>query len=229
MNGYLIETHLHTNFASRCGRSSGAEQARRYKDLGYHAIIITDHFIHGNCGIDRGRSWGEQMDEFALGYEDARNEGEKIGLEVWFGLETNFQGNEFVLTGVDKEWLKDHPAITRWSVEDQFKAVNAAGGLVIHAHPFREESYIPAVRLFPGLIHAVEVWNMGNIGRSPLFNQRAVDWAKKMSLPATGGSDAHHVNDPHGGMLFKQKPKDLADFIAQVKTGQGWEVITQPI
>ena len=40
---YLYETHLHTCQGSACGRSTGAEQARFYKEIGYAGIIVTDH------------------------------------------------------------------------------------------------------------------------------------------------------------------------------------------
>lgn len=44
MFGY--ETHLHTAEGSACASASGAEQARRYKALGYDGIIVTDHFFN---------------------------------------------------------------------------------------------------------------------------------------------------------------------------------------
>jgi len=229
MNGYLIETHMHTSESSRCGQSSGAEQARRYRDLGYHAILVSDHFINGNTCMDARLPWSEQIDQFVRGYEEAREEGERIGLAVWFALETNFNGTEFIVTGVSPEWLKAHPAMSRWSVEEQFAAVDEAGGLVIHAHPFREESYIPQVRLFPRHCHAVETCNMSNIVRGPGYNEKAALYARKQGLPATGGSDAHHVNALHGGIRFERPPASLTDFIATIKSGRGWNVVETPL
>ena len=229
MNGFLIETHLHTSESSLCGQSSGAEEARRYKELGYSAILVTDHFINGNTVIDTGRPWKEQIDTFMAGYDAALEEGQKIGLEVWFGLESNFSGTEFIVTGIDREWLYAHPQMATWSVEEQFAAVDAAGGLVIHAHPFREASYIPGIRLYPEHCHAVETWNMGNIGRGEGFNERAAAYAIEKGLPATGGSDAHHVNAHHGGMRFDEAIPTLEDFIARVKSGRGWTVLEKPL
>ena len=45
---YKYETHLHTCEASACASAKGEEQARRYKELGYDGIIVTDHFFNGN-------------------------------------------------------------------------------------------------------------------------------------------------------------------------------------
>ncbi len=229
MNGYLIETHVHSSEASRCAVHSGSEQARCYKNLGYTAVIMTDHFINGNTVMSGHKPWASQVDLFFLGYEAARAEGKRLGLDVWFGLESNFSGTEFILTGIDKDWIKRHPEMAWWSIEDQFKAVDAAGGLVIHAHPYREESYIPEVRLFPSLCHAVETINMGNINRSDAFNRRATHYAEEHGLPAVGGSDSHRVSDPHGGVRFYEKPKDLRDFIDTIKSGKGWDVIEEPL
>ena len=39
--GYRYETHLHTCQGSKCGRSTGAEQARFYKEAGYQGIDYT--------------------------------------------------------------------------------------------------------------------------------------------------------------------------------------------
>ena len=48
---FRYETHLHTAEGSGCASASGAEQARRYKALGYDGIIVTDHFFNGNCAV----------------------------------------------------------------------------------------------------------------------------------------------------------------------------------
>ena len=87
---YLYETHLHTCQGSKCGRSTGAEQARFYKEAGYQGVIITDHFCGGNTAMPKEGSWKERINLYCKGYEDALEEGKKIGLDVFFGLEECF-------------------------------------------------------------------------------------------------------------------------------------------
>jgi hypothetical protein len=41
---YKYETHMHTRNSSACAIVSATAQARKYKDLGYAGIIVTDHF-----------------------------------------------------------------------------------------------------------------------------------------------------------------------------------------
>ena len=76
---FLYETHMHTCQASACGKATGREQARVYKEAGFTGIIITDHFFGGNTAVNRELPWEERIDLFFRGYEDAREEGERIG------------------------------------------------------------------------------------------------------------------------------------------------------
>ena len=85
--GYRYETHLHTCEGSACASASGAEMARVHKELGYTGIFVTDHFFNGNTAVPRELPWRERVRLFCLGYERARDEGEKIGLDVFFGFE----------------------------------------------------------------------------------------------------------------------------------------------
>ena len=90
--GYMFfyETHMHTSEGSACGFASGAMQARHYKALGYDGIVVTDHFFNGNSRINVDfpfESWERKIDLFCKGYENAYDEGKKIGLKVFFGFE----------------------------------------------------------------------------------------------------------------------------------------------
>ena len=94
---FLYETHMHTCQASACGKCTGKEHARFYKEQGYTGIIMTDHFFGGNTAIDRKLPWEERIDLFWRGYEDAKEEGDRIGLDVFFGLEQNFRFDEYLI------------------------------------------------------------------------------------------------------------------------------------
>ena len=82
---FFYETHMHTCQASACGKATGKEQARAYKEAGFAGIIITDHFFGGNTAVSRELPWEERVDLFWKGYEDAKEEGDRIGLDVFFG------------------------------------------------------------------------------------------------------------------------------------------------
>lgn len=218
MGLFKYETHLHTTAASACALFSGEQHARCYKEAGYTGIIVTDHFFNGNCSVPRNLSWEERVDLFCKGYEEAKAEGDRIGLSVFFGWEANFNGTEFLIYGLDKEWLKKHPEILSWSIREQYEHVHADGGYIVHAHPFRERSYIPEVRLFPEYVDAVEAINVGN--RSELFDREAYLYAKKHKLRMTAGTDAHGIENLHSGVALKRKAESIQDFIDVIKSGK---------
>ena len=144
---FLYETHLHTCLASACGKSTGKEHARFYKDAGYAGVIMTDHFFGGNTAVDRTLPWEKRIDLFWRGYEDAREEGDRIGLDVFFGLEQNFSGDEYLIYGPTKEYMKAHPEMEHWTRRQQLEEVHKAGGCVIQAHPFRIRGYMDRIRI----------------------------------------------------------------------------------
>lgn len=225
MDGYIYETHLHTREASACAKLSGAEQVRLYKKLGYTGIFVTDHFFGGNTCIPGNLPWKQKIELYCRGYEAALAEGKKIGLQVFFGLETNFRGTEFLLYGIDQKWLLKHPEMLTWKVEDQYREITAAGGMVVHAHPFREAEYLPEARQFPEAVDAVEGYNLGN--RKSRYNELAVAYALKHQKPITGGGDAHTLESNHGGICFPQPLTSVQDYIFRIKSGVGYEVLTE--
>lgn len=225
---YLYETHLHTKEASACAKSSAADMVRACKEAGYTGIFVTDHNWYGNTAIDRRMPWNDFVESFAKGYENAKLAGDREGLDVFFGWEAGYNGTEFLIYGLSKEWLLQTPEIKDASVEEQFALVRAAGGMVIHAHPFREEYYIPEVRLFPELVDGVEGINATHSSSKSLahnkkeFDERAVAYAAEHKLPMTAGSDIHSTLLLGGGMAFKRRLKDGRDFVKAVMDGEDY-------
>lgn len=217
MGHFKYETHLHTKEASACALVSGAEQARFFKEAGYAGIIVTDHFFNGNSCIPRNLPWEERVDLFCRGYENAKQEGDRIGLSVFFGWEANYRCTEFLIYGLDKDWLKSHPDMLSWTIEEQYRRVHEDGGYVVHAHPFRMRPYIPEIRLFPEAVDAVEVINVGN--HDPEFDIQASEYAKKHNLPETAGTDAHGHELSHSGLVFEHKMESIRDYIENIKSG----------
>ncbi len=211
---FRVETHLHTSEGSACGQASGAEQARARKAEGYDAIIVTDHFFRGNTRPNRALPWEAYVDAFCSGYEHAKAEGDRIGLKVFFGWEENYGGAEFLIYGLDKAWLLAHPEMIRWTPEEQYRAVSAAGGLVIQAHPFRERPYLKGIHLYPHDCDGVEGVNLSQPWEQ---NRRALDYARSFGLPVTAGSDIHTLSPLLGGMIFPRPLDTIRDFIHAVR------------
>ena len=211
---FVYETHLHTSQASACAKNTGREMAIAHKEAGYTGIIVTDHFVYGNTAVDRSLPWQDWVHAYCAGYRDALAIGKEIDLDVFFGWEETYEGQDFLIYGLDKEWMKAHPEMEYWTIREQFEAVDKAGGLVIHAHPFRDRPYIPKIRLFPNHVHGVEIFNAGNF---PEENDEAFMYAKKYKLPVTAGSDSHHHNIVCSGIECKEKWKSINDYIKIIK------------
>ncbi len=214
---YLYETHLHTSQGSGCGRSTGAEHARFYKDAGYQGIIITDHFFGGNTATPRNLPWKERIDHFCAGYEDRLAEGQRIGLSVLFGWEEGFQGDEYLVYGLDKAFMLAHPEMERWTRKQQFEAVHAAGGCVIQAHPFRMREYIRAIHVADVFADGVEAFNAGN---TPAQDAYAWRYAQAKGLYMTAGSDNHRSSAGCSlyGVAFSTPLADVHDWVHRVRT-----------
>ncbi len=225
---YLYETHLHTSESSACARSTGSEMARACKEYGYSGIFVTDHNWGGNTAIDRNLTWEKWVDAFALGYEQAKAEGNRIGLDVFFGYEAGYQGTEFLIYGIDPAWMRATPQILEASVEEQYRLVHEAGGMVIHAHPFREEAYIPEVRLYPDWVDGVEAVNATHSHsksgghNNPDFDAKAVEYAQKHALPMCAGSDIHGTNLFGGGIAFRHRLVSAKDYIHAICSGEDY-------
>jgi hypothetical protein len=197
---YLYEPHLHTKEGSACGVSGGRDYIAPYQDLGYTGIMITDHFMGGNCGVDKGLPWDKFIHKFCRGYEAAREEGERRGLDVFFGWEETFDGDDYLVYGLDKDWLLKHPEAAHWTRKEQFDEVRRNGGCVVQAHPFRQHSYIHCVHLSTGCVDAVEVANAGNHEQS--YDALALAYAKRLGLPITAGSDIHSADKVRADMAY---------------------------
>ena len=220
---YKYDTHIHTCDVSSCATASGEYQVKAYKDAGYDGIMITNHFFNGStCAVPPNLSWEERVHLYCKGYEDAKRTGDQIGLKVFFGWEETHLDQDFLIYGLDKEWLLNHPEMEHWTVKKQFEEVNRLGGLVVHAHPFRNRPYIEKIRLYPKHVHAVEAFNASNYEDE---NQQAYLYAKDYDLPITAGSDSHHHNIICSGIRVMKPFNSIHDYIKLIKENAPKEII----
>lgn len=224
MKTYKYDTHVHTREGSACADISGRQQARLYKQLGYDGIIITNHFYNGNTAVSRKLSWEQWVEGFVKGYEEAYQEGKEIGLSVFFGWEESIKGMDFLIYGLDKEWLLHNRDILRMSLEEHYRKINEDGGFIVHAHPFRNRFHLADLKPVPDLADAVEIINGGNKDR--LYNELALEYAKTWNKPVTGGSDSHHKKDRHVGITVTSPMESVKDYQNIVMEGRVAEILS---
>lgn len=234
-NYFYVQLHLHTAETSACGESGGADMARACKEAGYDMIVVTDHFFNANIGIGNFKhkpdiampdlTWAEKVDYLFGGYRAAKAEGDRIGLTVLKGWETFTQGPEYLTYGLGEEFLLANPDIAEIPSLEYLNRVHAAGGYVIHAHPYRRAWYIPDFEPDCEHVDGFETYNAGN--RDPSCNERAFTTAREHNLIAVAGSDAHAVNEVRGGaMRFRRRLETMDDLISAIRNGEG-EIVEQ--
>lgn len=230
---YLFETHMHTAECSRCAQTQAKDQIKTAFMKGYSGVVITDHFYPSSSYMpDRNLPWKEQIKQFSLGWEAAREEGEKLGLKVFFGLEMAFPSYDMLTYGVIPDQLEKMPELQEFSFEklaaeknrrqvnydivigeavDRYsKIMHDAGGYLAVAHPCRERK-IEIDDYILRNVDGIETFN-GSV-TCHHYPKHVTAIADRENKNKQSGSDAHHFSMISGGVYFERMPRDYKDFI----------------
>ena len=206
---YLYETHCHSRQGSLCAFSTAAEMVRAYAAAGYAGLVLTDHFIFGNTTVDRNLSWKERMQGYYDAYLDGKRAGDALDFDVIFGFEHQYGGGkEMLIYGIGLDFLLSNPDIPDIPVDEFVARVHAAGGVAIHAHPYRKRYYIQmdsATRM--DLVDGLEVYNACNY---PNENQLALTLSQTGDFLLTSGGDIHDCADPRIGRAGIYLPRRVS-------------------
>lgn len=204
---YKTELHLHTSPASGCSEIPPELAVENYAKLGYHSIVVCNHFYPGMRFVDNKK---QCIDAYLADYELAVEAGRKHGVNVILGCEIRFSenANDYLLFGIDREFLNDAYDCLDMGIEKFSEEFRGDGRLLIQAHPFRNGmTEVP-----PEYLDGIESFNM-----HPNHNSRvamASKYAKKHHLIETAGTDYHHPG--HEGMaalLTKSEIKTSSDIV----------------
>lgn len=207
---YKAEIHAHTSPASGCAELSPDETLKRYSNIGFKAVTLTNHFYY----CDRPKDF--IVNKFLNDFYDAQNAAEKYGIKVILGMEIRFPENcnDYLVYGIEES---DVPHLFDFSKTDYvtfYKEFKNDKNLVIQAHPFRDGM----MRQDPGFLDGIEAFNM-----HPHHNSRigiANQYAKQHPhLIVTSGSDFHHPNhEGTGGILTKTLPNNSFELAKILKS-----------
>ena len=114
--------------------------------------------------------------------------------------------------------LLEMEGLLSMSITEYLDFVRSQGAFVVHAHPFREDFYIPRIQLMPRQVDAVETVNAN---RKDFENERAAEYARNYGLPAIYGSDNHHASKQKRlcGIETETPIADGADFLRVLRSG----------
>jgi predicted metal-dependent phosphoesterase TrpH len=162
-----IDLHIHSSY-SPDGNISPEDIVKIARRKGLNGVAVTDHdTVRG--GLEAKKY---ETDDFIVivGAEIRTDRGEVIGL---------FLSKEIQSTGF----------------KDVVIEIKAQGGLVVVPHPFdgMRRSAFRITDKEASFVDAIEGYNARCI--LPMYNRRAVTFARKHNLPVVAGSDAHHANE----------------------------------
>ena len=214
---YKYDPHVHTSETSGCGKLTAVEMLNLYNEAGYNGIVITDHYHERFFSNFSHLPWSEQIDTYLQGYYSALEHSGKLGITVLLGLELRLtcSPNDFLLYGVDIDFLIKFPHLYNFTYEQLRDVTKAHGILIFQAHPFRPGMAV----LEPQFIDGIEVFN-GN-PRHEANNDMALKYAKTHGLLEISGSDSHQITDIGLGGLALDKPiSSLHELIHVISAGK---------
>ena len=219
---YKYQLHIHTTPCSRCGTLTPETLCLALLENGFSGGVITDHFYHGNSGIDRSEktTWETFVSAYEKNYLEFKKEAEKHGLDIIFSIEESLEpGIEVLCYGITPKILYDNPQLMNGDKHEWVRVMRENGVVIIQAHPYREASYIPNPGPLPlDMIDGVEVYNGGNTNE---MNEKAQRLAKShLHLIKTSSADAHKASTVAlGGIETKGRIKTEKDLARILKSG----------
>lgn len=206
---YKIELHAHTAPVSPCGRYDPRDLVRKYKEMGYDALAITNHL--NPKMLDRPED--EFVEYYMNDFYQAFDEGKKLGLQVYFGVEANFadHANDYLVYGIDEADLRTICRYIPKSCREYYKDCKNDKNLVIQAHPGRRRC-----TLTPDCIDGSEAINVHPEHNSAIGY--AVRDACKNTLLQTAGTDTHKPEmEGLSAILTRTLPKDSFELAQIIK------------
>ncbi len=215
---FKYDLHVHSCGASGCGRNSVCEMIKRYKEIGFTGFALTNHFLHGNTGVDRNLPWADYVREYSKYYYEALEFAKELDFDLLFGIEEGYgKGKEFLVYGITPEVLISNPKLQNRDINIWSEVVRKNGGFIAYAHPFRNRDYIPDPYAMPdiSLVDGLEIYNYCN---NPCDNELAVKTFKNSGKIIIAGGDLHSVNfSDTFGIITQNRIKNTTDLAKTLK------------
>ena len=161
-----IDLHVHSRFSGDTDAEPEELVLHAIKQ-GLNGIAFTEHYSY---------EVSEPLDDLKEKYKDK--------IMIFRGVEFSALEGHCLIFGVNTDALP----IKHLPLEEIIRIVNGSGGVVIPSHPYRRGNSLgDVIKNAPGIC-AIEGYNGCNMHA---YNTRAVEMARVLNVPYTGGSDAH--------------------------------------
>ncbi len=192
---FRIDLHVHSKYSGDTD-AEPEEEIIQAISQGLQGIVFTEHYSY---------SASEHAEGLKRKYSDS--------ILVLRGVEFSAAEGHCLIFGVDTDKLSMRYA----PVKDIISIVNKHGGVVVPSHPYRGGNSLgDSIHGLEG-IAAVEGCNGCNLHA---FNVRAIEAARALNLPFTGGSDAHAASEV--GSCYTEFDGEVTsgDFVGLLKRGK---------
>lgn len=216
-----IELHTHSKEISNCGHLSLEELIELYKNAGYDAMVLCNHFntITANLLLAKKGITDLHKAYFDC-VERAVEIGREKGLLVLGGCELRFDHNEndYLVFGMTAEVCRDWKKICAMK-EEEFSAFAKENGILFYqAHPFRNRMSV----VNPEYLFGIEVQNTHP--RHDSRNDIAKMWAEKYNLHKIAGSDCHQIQDVGTSAIYTDYEVRNMDDLVHVLRNDLYEI-----
>jgi len=199
-----IDLHIHTSPLSACSYIDPQKLIQEARRLQLDGICLTEHQV----------VWDpDEVDKLAA----------EAGIRI-------FRGNEFTTNQGDILVFGFYEDIKELLIIQELREkVTAAGGYMIVAHPFRgfktfgigQLQLTVAQACKRKVLEFVDAVEVGNGKLSPEENNMARKVAEKLSLPGTGGSDAHRVDEiGTWATVFEKEIESEIELVQELHAGR---------
>ena len=188
----LLETHMHNCEVSPCAKAKALEIPSVYKEAGFDALAVTNHFSAYAFSLIEGNTSLEKVKNFLRLSELLVDEAKKQGLRAFLCMEvtlSRYQWQDYLVFGDIIQGIIDNPDLYMFTQEHLFELAIKYGWAVFQAHPFRTGCSFG----IPKYMHGIEVYN--GIHNSKAVFDRSVNFATKNNLKMSAGSDFHALGD----------------------------------
>lgn len=191
---WTIDLHVHSKYSGD-NDSEPEEAIIQALRLKLSGIAFAEHYSY---------EASEPIEELREKY------GDKI--RIFRGVEFSSAEGHCLIFGVNTDRL----SIKHAPFRDVVRIVDLHGGVVIPSHPYRKGNSLGDSIFSSDGICALEGYNGCNMHA---YNAKAIEVAKKLNLPYTGGSDAHLPHEV--GFCFTEFDEEVThdNFINILKKG----------
>ena len=208
----LLDPHIHTKGISHCSQCYADQLIDVCVRDGIDAIVLTNHYRHSYYqSDDKFPEWRQKyVDEYRI----TKNEGEKRGIKVFFGLEVTLDETpriDYVIYGLTDTHIEKEMSLATLTQKELFEYCVANNALLYQAHPYRNGTEPQD----PRYMHGIEV------NCHPIYNhndkEKIITFANEHGLKLSCGSDYHgDTYKPHCGIYVPDSISDtveLAEFL----------------